>query len=121
MKYELTDKDFEFFRAECEKWIDRLGLKSWRFFYQFRELEDKFGEMRTDHYGRIAVIRLNRFWDLPDYDVDKTKQIKSVALHEVLEVLLSPLRAVSDVPYEGEYDKETHRIIRHMENYLLKE
>ena len=116
----LTSQHFDLFKAECEKQLDRLGLKSWKVYYQFKQLKDSFGNAQWNYAGRVATITLAN--DFPKPFDNLESQIKETALHECLEILLAP---ISDIASSRGYspvdcDKEIHSVIRTLEK-LLKE
>jgi len=118
MKYELTDKDFEFFRAECEKWIDRLSMRNWGITYARGGKETYFSTASINDQAKTALIRFPKNWRITYELKDKQLEIKETALHEILEVLLAPLQN-PDLARDGElYDGETHSIIHRLTNVL---
>jgi len=117
----LTQQDFELFQYECEKWLKRLGLQSWKVYFGFADTGDSLATCATNYKGRNSTISLNKNQKFDKEIIwDKEKNIKANALHECLELLLSPLRALaSDRGWdETEYEKEHHSIIRTLENLL---
>jgi hypothetical protein len=117
----LTQKDFKLFKSECEKWIKKFGLLGWKVYYSFKQIEDKFGGCSTDYEGRVATIYLNPDFDCP-MPINKTEQIKQIALHEALELLFSPLWGLTQSRQysESEYEMQHHNIIFILEK-ILKE
>jgi len=114
----LSQEHFTLFKAECEKQLERMGLKSWRVFYQFKKLKDSFGNAQWNYSGRVATITLAR--DFPEPYDNLEEQIKQTALHECLEILLAPM---SDIAGSRGYspvdcDKEIHSVIRTLEKLL---
>ena len=115
----LTKTDFETFKKECQKWIDKFGLHDWNVKYQFVKIDGVSGRCLTSYIASTATIALN-----PDFVnsniTDKKTHIQETALHEVLEMMLSPLIAlVGDRSYdEGEVDHQTHRIIQRLMKFL---
>lgn len=116
----LTQEDFEQFVRYCESTLRILNLQNWSVIYNFYKLEDCYGQCITDQIGRVATIVLSKEWEnIPIY-VDKDKQLKLTAVHECLELLVSPLdcmaRSRSFDP--DEYGKEKHSIIRVLEKII---
>ena len=83
-----TERDFELFKKECKKWIDRLGLHDWEYSFAHDNI-DAMANCTSKNLAKIIILRLNKEITL----VDKTKreEIKICALHEVLHVLLENL------------------------------
>ena len=111
----LTQEHFILFRSECKRQLDRLGLKSWKVYYQFKKLDNCFGRCQWDFSGRVATITLAMEFPKPFDNLEQ--QIKETALHECLELLLSPLTdlAITRGFSRDEFDKEMHSIIRTLE------
>ena len=55
----ITKKHFALFKSECEKNLKRLGLHSWKVYYQLKKLDDSFGMAQWDYSGRVATITLS--------------------------------------------------------------
>ena len=114
----LTPSHLKFFRAECEKNLERLGLQGWKVFYQFKKLDDSFAQTQWHYSGRVATISLATDFPKP-YD-NLEQQIKETALHECLEILLSPFTdlAMARDFCRSDFDKEVHSVIRVLEKVL---
>lgn len=112
-------KDFEFFKEQCELWIDFWGLREWRVTYVHdddpdAETENASGWCMADMANMTAQIALRKTWP---YKPDKS-EIKLTAFHEVLELLIWPL---FDVAVSRDFNMEKcnsarHNIIRRLEN-----
>ena len=114
----LSQKHYQLFRAECEKNLEFLGLKGWKVYYQFKPLKDSFGRAEWNYAGSVATITLANDFPQP-YD-NLEQQIKETALHECLEIFLSPLTnlAISRDFITEHFDKEVHSIIRTLEKII---
>lgn len=117
----LTQKHFDLFRNECERWRKHLGLISWTVDYEFDDLKEAYADCLAHYSGRRATIRLNNNFPKKLSEIDLGDIIRQCALHEVLEMLLSPMVVLaSDRSYDDtDYQKETHCVIRTLENILL--
>lgn len=113
-------KHFKIFKAECEKWINIAGLVNWcvRYYHQ-DDGDDGTLAWTSFQYGARSVnIYLNRTWnksiEISEYE------LKQSAFHEVCEVLLYPLRYLSEARFlaHGDIDTEIHNVIRVLENVL---
>lgn len=114
----LTKTDFETFKKECNKWINKLGLHEWDVKYQFVDMNGSDGRCYTSYIASSATIALS-----PSFSnllIDKKTHIEGTALHEVLEMMLSPLTAlVGERSYdEAETEHQTHRIIQRLMKFL---
>jgi hypothetical protein len=113
----LGAKDFAIFRAECQRWITRLGLSDWKIYYRFEEIEDGLAGCRRSFEGRCATIVLN-----PCQENCKREHVdvKRNAKHEVLHLLLAELdwlnrnRCVTDSAWMA----AEHAVIRRLEGAL---
>ena len=114
----LTQKHFQLFKTECEKQLERLGLKSWKVYYEFKSLKDAFANTQWKYSGRVATITLAIDFPKPFNNLEA--QIKQTALHECLEVLLASVSSMAgDRHYEQiDFDKEIHTVIRTLEKLL---
>ena len=115
----LTNKDFKFFKSECAKWIDKLGLYEWGVLYSFESVTDSAGSTEVGYDGCWAIITLSI--DYPNDDMlPKKPHIQKVALHECLELLLATLNILgkSRIFDESEFNHERHRIINKLMRLL---
>lgn len=114
----LTQEHYMMFRDECENNLQRLGLKGWKVFYEFKPLKNCFGQANWDYSGMVATITLAT--DFPKPLDNLEKQIKETALHECLELLLAPLRTLAQSrDWDGVvFDRESHSVIRTLEKLL---
>lgn len=114
-----TKRDFEFFRVECIKWQENLGLINWAFHFKHTHTKDAYATTAWKTQDRMAVIRFCTSWDdtRPKNDVE----LKRLALHEVLHVLLAPLISEAQWRYTSEdaIDTAEHAIVRTLENFLV--
>ena len=101
-------------------WINVLGLGDWEIRYLFAKSEEDSPRAMTevsDVNNRLVFITLYDTWDIKPNDLN----LKRVALHEILEVLLSDFWLIAanrgDFTMEG-LDRENHRIIRRLENFI---
>ena len=124
-KHKTTQRHFELFRAECEKWIEIFGLKGWEVHINHDDIDAD--ETRADcsisTSSRYCEIRLNKKWG-KDHGVKLTdRQIERYAFHEVCELLLAPLVANAEHRYATKIEilETTHDIIRTLENVLWEE
>lgn len=119
----ITNKQFEIFKKECERWIEYFGLKNWQIHYLLDDIDGR-AEIRYNCQDGIAVIVLAKEWDeIDDFFVNDTS-IKRSAFHEVLELLLGRLTNMASRRYNvdvGDIDEEAHSIIRTLENTIYRD
>ena len=119
--YETTRKDFEVFKAECQKWIDYWGLSSYNFYF-FHEVPDGLprcrAACRSDYCARHVSLFLNTVWDEPPVK----NEIQLVAFHEVDEALLSRYHFLAQERFvsEDELEAARHEIIAIHSNTVFK-
>lgn len=121
MKFQ--NKHFKLFQKECQKWIDIFGLKGWTIYYSFENLENTFAECRCSYRGRVATLVLSKNGYSYKEHLTAEQSVKKSALHECLELLLSPLGDIAEdrTWCAAEYEKEKHCVIRTFENLLLEQ
>ena len=120
MPYKTTKKDFEEFTAEAQKWSNYFGMSDWEIIYLHDDQQgvgDNRASCYVDYNGKIASIYLACEWNIPPYK----GVIKKVAFHEIVEVLISPLRVMAQSRYvtSDEIDVANHYIVRILENCVF--
>jgi hypothetical protein len=118
----VPKKFFVEFRKAVRYWIDILGLKSWEVFIEFKKLnKDEFAHVVYIQDNKTATVRLTSLCkDKIELDV---LQPDKRAFHEVCHLLLSPLEEMilrKKKPSMDEIEKETHAIIRSLENAIYE-
>ncbi|RLF27231.1 MAG: hypothetical protein DRN14_05650 [Thermoplasmata archaeon] len=122
MTIKLSKKHFKKFIKYCEYWKKVLNLLNWKIYYSFSSI-DNLAQVETNYSGRNATITLSTVWNLPDNTlVNMEEELERTALHEILELLLSPLESLAmDRTWDAiEYRRNMHEIIRIFENILRK-
>jgi len=116
-----TKADFEVFKAECEKWIQRFGLVDWSAFFHH-----KTPEARKPGLAHVWYNVMSRRCDfyLPKQWSDEpvtTLQVERCAFHEVCHILVATLVSCAEARYvsQAEIDEAEHAIIRRLENTLF--
>lgn len=118
MSVRTTKKQFRIFEKECRKWIDKLGLKGWCVYILHIDLEKESttAQCRWKTEQRIANLVLNTLVSVPKGE----HEIRRAALHECLELLLiGCTEAMRMAVCEDIVDRETHTVIRALENLLM--
>lgn len=113
-----TKKDFHLFMEACTIYLDKLGLKEWSVFYNHAVLEDAYATTAWKLSGYVATITLNQEWD--DLRPKSDREIRRVALHEALHLLLAPIAAEASERYTTQLQLEVaeHQAIRRLENLV---
>lgn len=115
----LTNKHFKHFKEVFKKYQLMLNLNNWKIYFYFEKLEDAIADVGTNYEGRIADVRLTtQLETTAHYDIKDL--IEETALHECLELLLSPLmvQARHRSFNEEEYQHANHSVIRTLEKLL---
>ena len=118
----LSKKDFKKFVKYCEYWKKALNLLNWKIYYSFSSIEH-LAQVEINYSGRNATITLSTVWEMPGNTlINIEEELERTALHEILELLLSPLEYLaSDRKWDAEeYRRNMHEIIRVFENILEK-
>lgn len=110
-----TREQFELFETEALFWLDRFGLTEWETFIVHEDCQDSgtLADCGWRITGRQARIRFN----LKIIKSTSWEHIARAAFHEVCELMLSD---TTDMLWRGHseavVERETHRIIRRLEN-----
>lgn len=116
---QLTEKQFEIFKEECQRWIQLFGLKDWEIFFRFEETEDlNRAECRINWLGKVCNLVLS-----PWHSEERSEgEIRKYAFHEVCELLFAEMEKIAldeEIPYEeriGLTESARHGVIRRLEN-----
>jgi len=117
-----TKADFELFKREVHKWINRFSLGDHFLHIRHRNLDGVVGNLYYSYKDRRATITLSTTINRTD-KVEVSELVKKTAFHEVTELLLIRLNCLAgDRTFDPtELDAETHSIIARLENYLRPE
>lgn len=119
-EFHLTDEHMAIFRDAVREFIPEYGMTDWNFDFEWLDDPDNqaLAEVETLSADRVALFRLNKVWT----EKPTGYHLKRIAYHEVLELLLSPLRWVANaswLPADAKpilLNTEAHAIIRRLEN-----
>lgn len=111
-----TKKHFEIFKEECEKWIKKLNIDSWRIEYDHMDMD-----ARAKYYigVRDRCIDLCLGTDFsPNTPTDEL--IRKSAKHEVIHLLTAKLSglAINRFATEDQIYEESEAVTRKLENLL---
>jgi len=115
-----TKKNFELFIKECKKWIQLLGVTSWRIVIEHKDREDHrdLSWCCIESSTMSCSVMLSVNW----YDNKiSNNAIKRCAFHEICHVMLSPIDdMLTERGYgQDEVDKVLHGLIYVFENCLF--
>jgi hypothetical protein len=110
----ITKADFKTFEKECHYWLKFFNLGDWDVDILHEDI-DNIGECACNLPQKHCIIRLAHEWD---FYAKSTEQIKLIAFHEVVELLLFELRikAMSRIIGEDDVDTAIHTVIQRLSN-----
>ena len=113
-----TKNDFEYFKKRCLYWAKEFGL----LYYQLNFLHEKLDEAQASYYiheeASACVVALNTEW--VGVASKNKKALNRISFHEMFEITLFGLRGWAGVTVNMELlDRETHKIVRTIENLVL--
>ncbi len=119
---ETTKENFEFFKKECQHWIDYYGLTQWRFLFKHQNYDSTcFATFNYNEYAMGCDISLEPEWSEWDGEITD-KMLAQTAFHEVTEIVFVPIAKTAYLKLsETEYNKKMHEVIRVFENTVFKD
>lgn len=114
-----TKADFEAFKGYCAEAIQKLGLVEWSMHYDHDVLEGEYARTYWKLSAGVATIVFAKDWD--KLRPKTSAEIRRLAYHEVMHVMMAPLVAEAGERYTNQdsIDTAEHLIIRRLENTLL--
>lgn len=111
---EATQKHLAIFEAEARKWIQRLGLLGWNYYFCIEENSSE-ASVYWNIQSKAAKIVLPK-----ELHSEDAECLQSLAFHEVCELLLAPVVQRLYEFYSHSYiDELTHDVIRRLENAVF--
>lgn len=112
-----TKAHFDLFKKEFLRWVDKLGLKGWNFYFQHVAREKTNACILPPDKLEVRNITVCLNTDVDEEEIN----MKRLALHEALEVLLLRLSFIAACRFcqQEEIDEERHHIIMTLEKVLL--
>lgn len=110
-----TKQDFQDFRRYAEEYIAKLGLTNWSVHFSHKKTGECYAQTVSEVNGKVATIFFSTSWD--NLRLKNERELRRLALHEVLHVLLSPMMKESKERYTMPYviDDLEHDVIRRLE------
>ena len=107
-----TKKQYELFKTECRKWIDKFQLNDYDVFFQWGYIED--ADARTTIQGECGNATIAFSEDVNFIDRKATEYIKELAKHEVIHCLLGRYDYLARNRYvsKQELDDEAEHLVR---------
>ncbi len=121
-----TKKHFEMFEDECLYWIKKFGLQHWGITIVHGVTSNDYhvAECRYNYASRHAIVTLQEDWSKSDIIVTGSDNyaICQLAYHEILHLLLAPLREygidshLSKEQSQYEYNIQEHKVVMTLVN-----
>jgi len=114
-----SPEDYQTFQKRCRDWIDFLGLTGWEIRFEHSEDPNNYASCSVNYADRVSWLQLTKNWDGTPVTEDR---LYNSSRHEVLELLLAPLRTVARARYvsSDEISQSNHEIIRILETFFDK-
>jgi SRSO17 transposase len=114
---EKKNRDFELFKKEFTKWQEKLGLTSFKVYFKYESLEDRFASIRFNTSSMVASVGLN---DKLPKENKPFKDVKFSARHEVSHLLIAKLEDLANHRYvaEREIDEASEELANKIADLL---
>lgn len=115
----LTTKHFKVFKKECLKWQNRFELHNWELHFRWQDTDKDRAGLTINLDAYIATAFLSRNWD--NYDKISKNDIKIVAKHEMIHLLLGRISALVGARFltTDERDEADEETVRKLE-FIIK-
>lgn len=93
-----TKKDFELFKDECHKWVDRFELNNYLVRFEHKHKDDANASSNSYSHNYTVTFNLRKEIDYGKFDEELSKEefIKHLAKHEVIHCLLGRISTVAE-------------------------
>jgi hypothetical protein len=118
----ITKKHYKVFKKEFLKWVKHFGLYGNRYYFQHKNVNIKnafaYCIFPDDYDDRVFTIGLPKRTRTRHSMTD----IRKVAFHEAMEVLLYRIRFLAGCryPQQADIDDEIHNLVRIFENCVFR-
>lgn len=115
----VTKAQFELFKKECKKWIDRFELNNWDVYFVNTALDDStIARTKTNIDTYDATIALNLKWS-EELPLNREQLIKT-AEHEILHVLIARLDCLAHSRYakKDELDSANEELVQKLSHII---
>ena len=115
-----TQKQFELFKKECRKWIDRFELSGWQIDFYLRDIDSSQAQVQRDYMSCIANVNFHtEITKSPDETWEEL--INDTAKHEMIHILLSNLVLLAGSRYvtTDEIEKAEEELVVRLGKIIL--
>lgn len=117
-QYKITKEQFNYFKARCKYWAEKLGQVNWEYLFFLEKLDNQLASTIYNSDARWANIYLLSVWE----ERKPTKnEIDLVAFHEIFELLMSEFRfyLANNNISEDKISEMTHKVIVTVQNAFV--
>lgn len=86
MAKKTTEAQFNRFKKEFNRWIEKFGLKGYHVYFFHKALDGNYAEVKVNETGKVATVTYGLELDGVDYQCSEGPE--SDAKHEALHLLL---------------------------------
>ena len=114
-----TKKQFELFKSECQKWIDRFELSGWRFDFYLEELVRAQALVIRAYEECVITVKFNTTLERSD-ERSFDEVIIETAKHEMIHALIGNLATMAYAKYvtESEITKTEEELVRKLDKII---
>lgn len=113
----VTKEQFDLFKKECRKWIDKFELNNWKVHFKLGDAgEGNRASINRNVTGYIASIHLADSWDKLNVSLTNA-EIRQNAKHEIIHLLLGRYSAQARERFiiQSELDEAGEELVRKLE------
>lgn len=116
MIYPTTSQHFEFFKKECNRFLNEFGLIEYRLFFYHEDIKKSMATCRAQFDNKVVSLTLNKKWS----DKPTKQELSNTAFHEVLHILLAGLIYIGEARFinDGEFDVEEELVVSKLEAFI---
>lgn len=117
----LTDEQVEFFKNTFIYYQKKFQLEDYKMFFEIVEDKDFYAKITVDHSGALFMLTLNREYLPLGITGSIEEQLKSVAKHEAIHLLIGRMNAcaISRFVTSDEINHFNETLVRKLEWLIL--
>ena len=112
-----TKEHFNAFQKECRNLQKKWGLSGWELYFLHIKIDNCYARLSNDLDGRVVRIDFSTEW--PEKKIT-TKEIKAVARHEMIHLVISRVYCLGQKRFlmESEMDESCEEAVRILEKII---